>query len=114
MKDKRISTTTTIDEIKQNPKNVIKLYRSKLGKRFTIEIETKNPIAFTSLIYTKEIDRDADYLTLDTEVFELLDFNPYTTPPHVPLPPLPPLYTPPSTPSNRAYDDVRKIFLGIF
>jgi hypothetical protein len=107
-----------IKEILKKEITPIKIYRSQIGERFTIEIQVKEPTAFISILYGKELDRDQDFLVLDEQVFDILPFNPYIYPipplPHGGLPPLPPLYTPPYPMSNGPMVIQAKFFWDIF
>jgi len=73
---KNITLQTTINEILNKSIIPTRIYKSMLGENFCIEIETKEPINYTSILYKKEKDRDADFLILDEKVFAMLPFNP--------------------------------------
>jgi len=62
-----------------------KIYKSKIGDKFTIEVVAKEPISFTSVLYKTEKQRDSDYLVLDDKVFWGLSFNPNTPIPGPPM-----------------------------
>lgn len=65
-----------INDIKSKLVIPTKIYKSKIGDKFTIEVEENEPISFTSVLYKREADRDTDYKELDEECFWSLPFNP--------------------------------------
>ena len=54
-----------------------KIYKSKLGRKFTIELETSKPMGLVSLYYRTLQERDEAFKLLDDKTFATLTFNPH-------------------------------------
>ena len=74
-----------IDGILAKTLSVTNIYKSSSAKLLTIEVETKNPIEYHTLIYKTEQQRDLEYLELDNKAFWSLSFNPNTPIPGPPM-----------------------------
>lgn len=74
MKNKPL--TTLINEILDN-KEIVNFYREIKPNRFSIEIESRNPISFESLYFKTEQLLDQAFSKLDATCLIKMKINPY-------------------------------------
>ena len=71
-----MQTNRLIKQILNKEIQPTKIYKGTLTNLFTIEVLTREPISFISVLYKTEELRDKGYVELDNKAFLVLSFNP--------------------------------------